>query len=127
SAARHPYARQLLAAIPTYGKRGKRLTTVQGKSAAPQEDTTLANADAGARHDIPAPHAARSGAPASEGGAGRAVHAVPQEAPPMGDPVLSVRNLCVSYRARGGLFNFNKTGVDVVKELSLDLHAGETL
>ncbi len=98
SAARHPYARQLLAAVPTYEKRGTPLT---------------------APDDSPAP-------------AGRATPVRPERALAGGaanntGPVLSVRNLCVSYRARGGLFNFGKSDVDVVKDLSLDLHPGETL
>jgi len=101
SAARHPYARQLLAAIPTYGKRGKPLTTVESDSAVQRSSATPAAAET-----------AQAAQPA---------------APPAGEPVLRVRDLCITYRARGGLFNFNKTGVDVVKDLSLDLHPGETL
>jgi len=98
SAARHPYARQLLAAVPTYEKRGAPLTAPDDSPAptgraAPAEPETLATE--------------------------RAINGI--------DPVLSVRNLCVSYRARGGLFNFGKSDVDVVKDLSLDLHSGETL
>jgi len=98
SAARHPYARQLLAAIPTYEKRGAPLT-------APDDSHARAG------HAAPAaPETAMTEGAASNTG-----------------PVLSVRNLCVSYRARGGLFNFGKSDVDVVKDLSLDLHPGETL
>ncbi|HUH88145.1 MAG TPA: ABC transporter ATP-binding protein [Pusillimonas sp.] len=88
SSPRHPYARQLLAAIPSYEKRGKPLTVVDGESSA------LSSPE-------PAPRVAA-------------------------DPVLSVRDLCVSYRARGGLFS-RKPEAQIVSGFSLDLQAGETL
>ncbi len=100
SAARHPYARQLLAAIPTYEKRGAPLTAWDD-SAAPGHASL-----------------ARLGTAKPEGAASNAASP---------GPVLSVTSLCVSYRARGGLFNFGKSDIDVVKDLSLDLHPGETL
>lgn len=96
SAPSHPYARQLLAAIPTFEKRGKRLTTLGGEPLAQE------------------PQTAASG------------HAESMSTERAG-PILSVQNLSVTYRARGGLFNLNASAVGVVKDLSLELHPGETL
>ncbi|MDX3894265.1 ABC transporter ATP-binding protein [Pusillimonas sp.] len=126
SAARHPYARQLLAAIPTYGKRGKPLTTVESDSAH-RSDAARATASESA-NDTATTRAMESAASISGGGdADETARAARPATPSAGEPVLRVRNLCVSYRARGGLFSFNQTGVDVVSELSLDLYRGETL
>lgn len=86
SAPRHPYARQLLAAIPTYAKRGKSLTT-------PDDEAPII----------------RKTEPKAEG-----------------QPLLSVRDLCVNYRATGGLFS-KRAQIKVVKGFSLDLYPGETL
>ncbi|TFL14418.1 ABC transporter ATP-binding protein [Pusillimonas caeni] len=126
SAARHPYARQLLAAIPTYGKRGRPLTTVESDPAH-RSDAARATASESA-NDTATTRAVESAAAISGGGdADEAARAARPATPSAGEPVLGVRDLCVSYRARGGLFSFNQAGVDVVKELSLDLYPGETL
>lgn len=95
SAARHPYARQLLAAIPTYEKRGLSLT-------APE-------------HDGKAPGAGH-----------KQIVLEPTTSYSKGEPVLEVAELCVSYRAGGGLFR-RTAETEVVKNLSLKLYPGETL
>ena len=101
----HPYARQLLAAIPTFEKRGTRLTLEPAQngptkvSASPLQDSHAPTAETSqpSRIDL------------AQG------------------PLLSVNNLNVSYRARGGLFSSRAADTDVVRDLSFELHAGETL
>ncbi|WP_442598265.1 ABC transporter ATP-binding protein [Parapusillimonas sp. JC17] len=90
SAPRHPYARELLAAIPTFEKRGRPL--------------------AGAR--MPA----GVGAPLE-----RAGHAG------QGNILLSVQGLSVAYSRSKGLLQRRAEPVTVVRDVSFDLRAGETL
>ncbi|MEB2398704.1 MAG: ABC transporter ATP-binding protein [Alcaligenaceae bacterium] len=89
AAPRHPYARQLLAAIPTFAKRGRPLTAARP----------------GVQADAPAPRPARSG----------------------GAPILSVQGLSVAYSARKGLLRRPAEPVPIVRDVSFDLRAGETL
>ncbi len=89
AAPRHPYARQLLAAIPTFAKRGRQLTAARP----------------GVQADAPAPRPARSG----------------------GAPILSVQGLSVAYSARKGLLRRPAEPVPIVRDVSFDLRAGETL
>src|SRR5690606_14219870 len=90
SAPRHPYARELLAAIPTFEKRGRPL--------------------AGARM------------PAGDGASlERAGHAG------QGNILLSVQGLSVAYSRSKGLLQRRAEPVSVVRDVSFDLRAGETL
>ncbi|WP_397474863.1 ABC transporter ATP-binding protein [Pusillimonas sp.] len=101
----HPYARQLLAAIPSFDKRGSPLTLERAQ------------------------YASTKGSKPSIGEAEAAVAEAlqPSRAASPDAPLLSVNNLSVSYRARGGLFSPRANDTEVVKELSLELHPGETL
>ncbi|PLC55200.1 ABC transporter ATP-binding protein [Pollutimonas nitritireducens] len=101
SAPRHPYARELLAAIPTFAKRGKPLSAPQ---VAVPETTALSTQIRG----VPVAVAAR-----------RMRHAADV-------PVLAVKNLSVSYSARGSFWRPAEP-VNIVEDVSFDLHAGETL
>ena len=88
SAPKHPYAIELLAAIPTFEKRGQSLrVSEQARTPQPVENAV------------------------SEGA----------------EPVLSVRNLCVTYAGRSRLLSPSRPAVPIVRDLSFDLHAGETL
>lgn len=104
SSPKHPYARQLLAAIPTFEKRGTRLTV-----------------DAGVDSSRPPPATSEVQQPACGRRPGSA------EARPGGSPVLDVRDLRVTYQPRSRLFSRNTDAVEVVKGLSFTLDAGETL
>ncbi|MBP6020765.1 MAG: ABC transporter ATP-binding protein [Burkholderiaceae bacterium] len=93
----HPYARQLIAAVPNFAKRGHRLS-------APAPDP-----------DQPAtPEVMMSSIPR-------------QPVTPQGAPLLSVRDLSVAYRQQGGLWSKRAPAVQVVNGVSFDLYAGETL
>lgn len=117
SSPRHPYARQLLAAIPTFEKRGTSLTAepAQGRASSRRHPQTQDQHQAGNQPESPAPFLDTAPLASSAIRAER------------GALVLGVKNLCVSYRARGGIFNLGATDTPVVKDLSFELHAGETL
>lgn len=99
SAPTHPYARQLLAAVPTFAKRGRPLS-------AREPDT--ANED-------PPFRATSENAVAH------------QNAGPPGALVLGVTNLSVSYSRKGGFLERAPEPIRIVDDVSFDLHAGETL
>jgi peptide/nickel transport system ATP-binding protein len=104
AAPNHPYARQLLAAVPTLEKRGQSLTAPadEGRAAA-----TAAQ---------PRPHA---GAP---------VRMAPARAyDPAEKIVLAVQGLSVAYTKKSGLLRRAEPAVEVVSNVSFDLRAGETL
>src|SRR5690606_35149355 len=92
---RHPYARQLLAAIPTFAKRGRALS-VHSDGHAPAAD-------------LPGTHRTRQ--PAAPGDA----------------PLLSVRKLSVAYANKQGWWQRGGSSISIVKDVSFDLRAGETL
>ncbi|MDS1142173.1 dipeptide ABC transporter ATP-binding protein [Pusillimonas sp. SM2304] len=96
---RHPYARQLLAAIPTFAKRGQALSGPRGSHA-----------------DGNTPADARSGA-----------HPARQPVAPGDAPLLSVRNLSVAYARKQGWWQRGGSLINIVKDVSFDLRAGETL
>src|SRR5690606_18177049 len=96
---RHPYARQLLAAIPTFAKRGRALSA-----------HTDGHADGNAPAAAP-PGAQRTRQPAAPGDA----------------PLLSVRNLSVAYASKQGWWQRGGSSISIVKDVSFDLRAGETL
>lgn len=100
----HPYARQLLAAIPTFEKRGTRLTVAPAHTSGQDLSTSSQ-----AQQPRPTP------------GFGQVKPA------PAAAPVLDVRDLRVTYRPRSRLFARSTDAVDVVKGLSFTLDAGETL
>src|SRR5690606_25144886 len=95
AAPRHPYARQLLAAIPTFAKRGRALS---------------------AEGDAPMAGATASG---SRGGSAREAAG--------GQALLTVRNLSVAYRNKQGWWQRGGSSIHVVKDVSFELKAGQTL
>lgn len=94
SAPDHPYARQLIDAIPTYAKRGQRLSAADDQPVMMGSPTLLATDP---DHRV------------------------------TGQPLLSVQDLTVAYRQKGGLFAGPGKSIEVVKGVSFDVYAGETL
>jgi len=108
---RHPYAKELLAAIPTFEKRGRPLSA---------PDTSRGAAHPGASTDERLPFAGTASGPAlarHEVEAGKAG----------GQPLLDVVGLSVSYVRKGSLFGRPTQRLTVVDEVSFQVHAGETL
>lgn len=137
AAPQHPYAQKLLAAIPSAEKRKKDLSAIAGVV------PPLTHLFAGCRFAERCPWSRRAcseGEPqmktVSEGHWVRCcfpgVRAATSESPgegvkgfPVGQPVLTVENLSVTY-APGGFFQ-KKRIFPAVQEVSLTLRAGETL
>ncbi len=101
SAPTHPYARELLAAIPTFAKRGKPLSAPRSHAAEDNSASTqvIASPEAGA----PQGHASLTD-----------------------DIVLAVKDLSVSYLAKGSFWRRSEP-IRIVDDVSFDLRAGETL
>lgn len=95
---KHPYARELFDAIPTFAKRGRRL------SAVPAVSTLQDNLS----EQQLIPHLQQPNFDASQ-------------------VVLSVKDLHITYRGQGGLFQRKKVGNPVVTGVDFDLYAGQTL
>ncbi|WP_353174517.1 dipeptide ABC transporter ATP-binding protein, partial [Paracandidimonas soli] len=112
----HPYARELLDAIPTYEKRGRPLTPEA--SARPGQDPWKALAQA--LDGLPG-----TTQPEGDAAVTRAVAGSRQAEP--GSVLLSVRDLHVSYLQPGSWWRGRASGRDVVRGVSLDLARGETL
>lgn len=102
AAPKHPYARQLLAAIPTFAKRGRPLSASEPGSPVDQE--------------APSEVVAMPVQPIA-----KAAHR------PAADPILTVKNLSVSYSRKGSLWTRAAAPIKVVDDVSFNLHAGETL
>ncbi|SHI23275.1 ABC transporter ATP-binding protein [Pollutimonas bauzanensis] len=109
SAPSHPYARQLLAAIPTFAKRGRPLSAAEPDAAAERANAFGATSSFEATSATQADAAARQ---AQVAGA---------------DPVLVVKNLSVSYSRKGGFWGRAADPVQIVDDVSFDVRAGETL
>lgn len=106
---RHPYARQLLAAIPSYEKRGRRLSTpVDAHAEPPQTENAWAVDPAGAQRQEAASSRFEA-APRANGGL-----------------LLRVEGLSVAYEQRryAGLL---RSKVPVLHDVGFELHEGETL
>lgn len=112
----HPYARELLDAIPTYEKRGRPLTPEA--SARPGQDPWKALAQA--LDGLPGTAQPEGDAAVTRAAAGS------RQAEP-GSVLLSVRDLHVSYLQPGAWWRGRASGRDVVRGVSLDLARGETL
>ena len=99
AAPRHPYARELLAAIPTFAKRGQALSvSVQNQ--------TYKNGSAATR-----PRVQEDGQAAQQDAA----------------PLLQVSKLSVAYTSKQGWWQRGGSSISVVKDVSFDLQAGQTL
>jgi len=111
SAPRHPYARQLLAAVPTYAKRGKPLSAVMD-----------AVADVG---NLPSDAIPAATVP------GQSINIDSERGRAMPDhqsgPVLSVTDLTVAYTHKRRFWGAEPEGTRIVKGVSFDLQRGETL
>lgn len=90
---KHPYARELFDAIPTFAKRGCRLSRLPSNESLTQQDSNIAT---------------KTGFDANQ-------------------CILSVKNLHVTYRGQGGLFQRKKIGKPVVRGVDFELYAGQTL
>ncbi|RTZ44519.1 ABC transporter ATP-binding protein [Candidimonas sp. SYP-B2681] len=103
AAAKHPYARQLLAAIPTFAKRGKPLSAFDPNSA-------VHESAAGITVQTTASNSMHKG-----------------HSKPVDGPVLVVKNLSVSYSRKSALFMPTPEPLKIIEDVSFDLRAGETL
>ena len=99
AAPRHPYARELLAAIPTFAKRGSALSV---RHQAGQHKADMAVVSENRAHQ---PDASRQA----------------------GQVLLSVQNLSVAYRSRRSWWPSQESGTAIVKDVSFQLQAGQTL
>lgn len=109
---RHPYAKELLAAIPTFAKRGRPLSAPDGSVPAP----------------VPATDALRI-TPRSDAGRGTRGDLAQQgmQAGTAGEPLLDVVGLSVSYVRKGNVFGRPTQRMTVVDDVSFQVYAGETL
>ncbi|MDA2804899.1 dipeptide ABC transporter ATP-binding protein [Nocardiopsis suaedae] len=124
----HPYTRALLAAVPRVEvSRAQRRAEIRADRAAaegtgPAGDAAAADADAGKAAAAPAKEAAAD--------AGRTGATALPEADtawdPERDPLLSVDNVRMRFRVRGGMMG-KSTDLYAVDGVSFDLHKGETL
>ena len=116
---RHPYARQLLAAVPTFAKRGRSLQ--------------IADQDFGLTPAMSLP-SVRAGGPSSTlaaaasmpGQEGARQGGVPSSAT-YKDTLLVVKDLSVAYSRRAGVLRRLAGSVTVVDGVSFELRSGETL
>jgi peptide/nickel transport system ATP-binding protein len=129
---RHPYARELFNAIPTFEKRGLRLSKPsEGQAGAAIAETPVAAA-AGPAHGAPFSDAASTAAipDAANLAAPPAVArtASTRAAPVAGAaPLLAVDQLRVYYPVRAGIFRPAKSWIKAVDGVSFTLNPGETL
>jgi peptide/nickel transport system ATP-binding protein len=109
---RHPYAKELLAAIPTFAKRGRPLSAPDASVPAP----------------VPATDALRI-TPRSDAGRGIGGDLAQQgmQAGTAGEPLLDVVGLSVSYVRKGNVFGLPTQRMTVVDDVSFQVYAGETL
>lgn len=110
---RHPYARQLLAAIPSYEKRGRRLSTPVGADAEPPQTESAGAVDT----ETDTASAQRQEAASSRLEAASRAN---------GGLLLRVEGLSVAYEQRryAGLL---RSKVPVLHDVGFELHEGETL
>ena len=122
---RHPYARELIAAMPSYAKRGRRLSAMAPDAAGAMDVKGVADATDAAN----AAQGAQAAHTANAANAANAAGAAPPDEPSRleGDIVLRVRGLEVRYRPRGGLLRRADPGHVAAEDVSFDLRAGETL
>jgi peptide/nickel transport system ATP-binding protein len=100
----HPYAKELLAAIPTFAKRGQPLSSTEASRDARAAYT---GTEKGTKASA-SPERRRSGTPGAA-------------------PLLDVSSLSVSYIRKGSLFGRPSQRLTVVDGVSFQVHAGETL
>jgi len=139
----HPYSRKLFDSLPGAAKRGRRLAVIQGM--VPPLDRPFQGCRFAERCDAVQPLCREqapdwSGAGGQRvrchlwkaGGGGAVLAAVPPEVPeglpgPEGEALLEVRDLCVHFPIRRGLFQRTVGQVRAVDGVSLTLRPGRTL
>lgn len=109
-APKHPYARELFAAIPTFAKRGQPLSRTQTIEQAIEQDIDFKGKDS---VEVGSTLAARNFSAETSFSAQA--------------PVLSVEQLAVGYPIRKGLLRRQVGVVGAVQGVSFSLHRGETL
>jgi peptide/nickel transport system ATP-binding protein len=107
---KHPYARELFDAIPTFAKRGRRLS---GISNTPQNQGV-------SEQPLSATHQQANDVQQPIAGLNQLNFDASQV-------VLSVKDLHITYRSQGGLFQRKKIGNPVVTGVDFELYAGQTL
>ena len=121
----HPYAQELLAAIPTFAKRGQPLLTPQpvvfkeAASTAALNDS-LPPVSPSITHSVEVRASSEYVANVEASPEATGLEAEQTQ------PVLEVQDLCVSYKGKQRLGRTRQL-IPVVKNLSLTLHRGETL
>jgi len=118
-APRHPYARELFDAIPTFDKRGRPLSAAGRKraEAGQPESGQLASRQLASRQPaIQQPASQQS-----------AFQQSASQRPASGEPVLSVSDLRVHYPVRKGLLRRVAGWIKAVDGVGFELRAGETL
>ena len=121
AAARHPYAQELFDAIPTFEKRGRPLSGGRGlteQGLAAHRGTDMAESSGQSRS--PAQHIAWHARSVSTAGS-------PSADIRSKSPVLHVQDLQVHYPIRQGIWRRIVDWNKVVRGVSFDLRAGETL
>ena len=123
-APRHPYARELFDAIPTFDKRGRPLSAAGRKraEAGQPESGQLASRQLASRQPAiqqPASQQSAFQQPAFQQSA--------SQRPASGEPVLSVSDLRVHYPVRKGLLRRVAGWIKAVDGVGFELRAGETL
>lgn len=126
----HPYARELLAAVPGLDKRGRPLSRPADAQVSGQPDRRpVPDTSQAAGPDISqtaAPDISQTRVPNTSQTAARDASqtAVPGTSQ---TPVLEVDSLSVGYRQKGGMWPWSAQVVPVVRDVSFTLHEGETL
>lgn len=139
----HPYASQLLAAVPAMDRKGEKLASIPGTVPALDRAFACCRFADRCRAASPACRAGeppmrrisetrrvacfRAGDPLAATGSACAAPAPASGGKTPPETVLSVKNCTVEFPVRGGLFRFRKPGVIAVKNAGLELRAGETL
>jgi len=106
---KHPYARELFDAIPTFAKRGRRLSGVSSAENLSQQQAVTSLYQPSNRPEQ------------------QATVDCQQPRFDANQLVLSVQDLHVTYRGQGGLFQRKKIGSPVVMGVDFELYAGQTL
>ncbi|MEM1061693.1 MAG: ABC transporter ATP-binding protein, partial [Planctomycetota bacterium] len=120
--AKHPYTRGLLACRPRLGTRPKRLATVADFLEGTGEEKERSTPDPRLLH--PQAELKRLGFGDTPG---EKLATLGGFNHPDGDPVLSVRNLTVTYPIYGGVFRRQTGEVRAVDDVSFDVYRGQTL
>lgn len=125
---KHPYARQLLAAIPTFAKRGRPLSAPP-EAAGQSAGEVISGQSTGGTIQADAIHttADEKSATLSDNALADVARLSKAAASITGKPLLVVEDLSVSYVKKRRFWSAGDTAVDIVKNVSFELREGETL